>query len=192
MLSSILHAGLCSTNVPSRARVRRFRGAAVALALCAASLSVGAVGTAAAADPAPAAAKAGATPAAAAAHPPSCEVEFFGKITTALPAGQQFWVYIADGDCLAKDATILGTAHANDQGGFSIEVFSKWGAKLSMCAAASAGADKPSTLYGKVARSFPAEKTGEIIYDKVEVKLRKGAPHTFPPANPKAGHPTGG
>lgn len=114
-----------------------------------------------------------------------CEVEFTGTITGAgkLPPGSSTWVYAADGDCLAKDSHILGAMRASDQGSFAIEVFSRWGADLTLCAAVGQTPESPSVRYGKVARKFHAAATGEIMFEKVQISLKNGAEHTFPKAN---------
>ncbi len=114
-----------------------------------------------------------------------CEVEFTGTVTGAgkLPPGSSTWVYAADGDCLAKDSHILGAMRASDQGSFAIEVFSRWGADLTLCAAVGQTPESPSVRYGKVTRKFHAAATGEIMFEKVQISLKNGAEHTFPKAN---------
>lgn len=122
---------------------------------------------------------------AAAAPSERCEVEFTGQVsgTSKLPPGSNTWVYAADGDCLAKDAHILGAMRASDQGSFAIEVFSRWGADLTLCAAVAPTPESPSKLYGKLTRKFHAEKRGEIMFEKVQIGLKAGPEHTFPKAN---------
>ncbi len=184
---------------PSLRRSRHAFGSALGLCLLA-GLHLGA----AQADPAPAAEKSAAKPApaqpaakpaaAAAAKPTAtapaatterCEVEFTGQIKGAgqLAPGTSTWVYAADGDCLAKDAHILGAMRASDQGSFAIEVFSKWGADLTLCAAVAETPESPSKLYGKLTRKFHAAAKGEIMFEKVQIGLRSGPAHTFPKAN---------
>lgn len=139
-----------------------------------------------AAKPATSAAPAkAAAPATAATTTERCEVEFTGQVSGAgkLPAGSNTWVFAADGDCLAKDAHILGAMRASDQGSFAIEVFSKWGADLTLCAAVAQTPESPAKLYGKVARKFHAAAKGEIMFEKVQIGMRSGPAHTFPKAN---------
>jgi hypothetical protein len=135
-------------------------------------------------QPAPQGAGKAAAPAPAAATE-RCEVEFTGQISGAakLPPGSNTWVYAADGDCLAKDAHILGAMRASDQGSFAIEVFSRWGADLTLCAAVAPTPESPSKMYGKLTRKFHAEKKGEIMFEKVQIGLKAGPEHTFPKAN---------
>lgn len=114
-----------------------------------------------------------------------CEVEFTGTVTGAgkLPPGSSTWVYAADGDCLAKDSHILGAMRASDQGSFAIEVFSRWGADLTLCAAVGQTPESPSVRYGKVSRKFHAAATGEIMFEKVQIPLKNGTEHSFPKVN---------
>ncbi len=116
------------------------------------------------------------------AHPPSCEVELTGKIIGPLPAGMTYWVYVAEGDCLAKNAKILGTMRGSEAGSFGIEVFSRWGADLTVCASAAKTPDSPTKLYGKLPRILHAEATGEVMFEKLEIKLKPGPERVFPKA----------
>lgn len=115
-------------------------------------------------------------------HPPSCEVELTGQILGTLPPGMTYWVYVAEGDCLAKNAKILGTMRGSDAGSFGIEVFSRWGADLTVCAAVAKTPESPTKQYGKLPRTLHAEATGEVMFEKLQIKLKAGPEHVFPKA----------
>jgi hypothetical protein len=108
-------------------------------------------------------------------------VELFGKIIGPLPAGLTYWVYVAEGDCLSKKAKILGSSRGSEAGSFGIEVFSRWGADLTVCASAAKTPESPTTLYGKLPRTLHAEGEGEVMFQKLEIKLKSGPQHAFPP-----------
>ena len=122
-------------------------------------------------------------PAAAPAHPETCEVEVSGLIKNPpkLPAEHYYQVYMAYGDCLAKDAHILGrTSVVNSLPKFATEVFARWGSDLTLCIAAEAGPGKPTKLYGKATRTFHAEGLGEVEFKDITVEVKAGPPHIFP------------
>ncbi len=127
-------------------------------------------------------AMASASPSAKAAHPEECEVEIFGTVTLPkdAPKGQKAIVYVAQNDCLADDAKILGHQAAGDDGKFMIEVFPKWGTDITICAALDAGEGKPAVHYAKAAGKFHAEAVGEVTFNEVKLDLAKGKPHAFP------------
>jgi hypothetical protein len=120
-------------------------------------------------------------------NPKLCEVEFQGTVKYAgkLPPGHRWFVFAAQGDCLAKDAHILGFTPTNTpEGGFFGEVFSKWGADLTFCAAAAESHDKPSTLYGKATGTYHAEKTGEVEFKGLVLSPKPGPKKIFPAYRP--------
>jgi hypothetical protein len=103
----------------------------------------------------------------------SCEVEITGKVT---PFKPDTFVYVSEGDCLDEDPKkVLGRAVVLDTGKFFIEVFTGWGADITICAAVG----EASTLYGKAPRTYHAEANGEIYVNDVAIALAKGAPKTF-------------
>lgn len=169
-------------------------GAAPAPAPASGAAPSAATATSSPASPATAAAPVGApaasaTPSATSgiplAQPPankSCEVEFFGsvKYSKPLPAGQKFWVYAVQGDCLGKNPHVLGVTPVNPEGRFGYEVFSKWGADLSFCAGLAASADQPVTIYGKAPGKFHAEAEGEVIFRDIEIAPKPGPTRTYP------------
>ena len=65
-----------------------------------------------------------------------------------------------------------------------IEVFSRWGADLTVCAAVSKEPGAPSTVYGKADSKFHAEAVGEIMIPKISFELKKGPRHVFPAVRP--------
>lgn len=125
-------------------------------------------------------------------HSPHCEVEIFGKVTGIpkdLPKDSEVVVFVAQNDCLADDAQILGHTEVGSDGNLVIEVFPKWGTDVTICAAVVPGAGKPSgageanapsTRYGKAKGTFHAEAEGEVTFNDVTVELKPGKPHVFP------------
>jgi len=110
----------------------------------------------------------------------------FGEVKfPKLAAGQSAFVYVAqDSDCLAKNAHILGSNKLTDDGHLFIEVFSRWGADLTVCAAVATDAGSPSTLYGKAEGKFHAEAVGEVMIPKINFALKPGPKHVFPAPRP--------
>jgi hypothetical protein len=98
-----------------------------------------------------------------------------------MPPGQAF-VYVFEGDCLAPSGTKLGRAMVLDGGKFFIEVFSSWGADLTVCAAVE-DRDRSSVLYGKAPRSYHAEAIGEVELKDVVVALKPGPARSFGPGS---------
>lgn len=125
---------------------------------------------------------AGLSASAAPAHSETCEVEIFGKVNLPkdLPKGKKVIVYVAQDDCLADNAQILGHVDAGSDGGIVIEVFPKWGTDITICAAVDEGEGKPTTRYGKAKGKFHAEAEGEVTFADVKIDLEKGKPHVFP------------
>jgi hypothetical protein len=122
-------------------------------------------------------------------HPPTCEVEIAGqvKLPKALPEKSRVVVLVADNDCLAPDAHIIGRSlPAPRSGRFSIEVFSRWGSDLTICAAVEGKAGKPVSVYGKWNKSIHAEKAGEIVVSDVTIALERGEPRTLAPVSAEA------
>ncbi len=148
---------------------------------------------AAGAVPPPVPPVANAVPQVPAAKPTTCEVEFFGSVKYAkpIPAGQKFWVYAAEGDCLAKGAKILASTPVNPEGRFGYEVFSGWGVDLSFCAALAEAPDKPTSVYGKAKGKFHAEATGEVYFRDIEISPQPGPKRGFVVTGMSApgGHP---
>lgn len=102
-----------------------------------------------------------------------------------LPAGQRFYIFIAQGDCLAKDAHILAATPVNNETSrFFYEVFPKWGSDLSLCAAAVTAPDQPATLYGKATGKYHAEATGEVTFEQIVITPKPGPARTFPKPRP--------
>jgi len=146
----------------------------------AASASVPVTASATAPASAPAA---GLSAAPSAKHSETCEVEIFGKVILpqGLPKGRKTIVYVAQDDCLADNAQILGHIDAGIDGSIVIEVFPKWGSDITICAALDEGPGKPSTIYGKAKGKFHAEAEGEVTFPDVKVEVEKGKPaHVFP------------
>ena len=124
-----------------------------------------------------------ATASAAPAHSATCEVEIFGTVNRPkdLPKDKKIIVYVAQNDCLADDAEILGHTDAGqNDGSIVIEVFPKWGTDVTICAAVDEGEGKPTTRYGKAKGTFHAEAEGEVTFAEVKIDLEKGKPHVFP------------
>lgn len=119
-------------------------------------------------------------------HPKDCEVEMIGDLKVPpLAAGEHVFAYVAqDSDCLAKDAHIIGSNKVTDDGHMFIEVFSRWGADLTVCAAISKELGAPTTVYGKAEGKFHAEAVGEIMIPKISFELKKGPKHVFPAPRP--------
>ncbi len=115
-------------------------------------------------------------------HSETCEVEIFGKVIfpQGMPKGKKAVVYVAQDDCLADNAQILGHVDAGIDGGIVIEVFPKWGTDITICAALDEGEGKPTSMYGKAKGKFHAEAEGEVTFADVKVELAKGKPHVFP------------
>ncbi|MFO0573113.1 MAG: hypothetical protein U1A78_03875 [Polyangia bacterium] len=116
----------------------------------------------------------------------TCEVEFKGtvKVPKKLPPTHKVWVYIGQGDCLAKEPHILGITQLGPDGSFIGEVFSRWGADVTFCAAAAEAKDKPSTLYGKLKTSYHTEAVGEIELKDLAITLQPGPARSFPAERP--------
>lgn len=131
----------------------------------------------ASAAPAASASASAATSAAPAKHPPTCEVEVFGKVDLKGTKGDPF-VYVAQDDCLNEKAQMLGREKIKADGSFFIEVFSKWGGDITICAAVERP-DGTSELYGQAtneAGKFHTEAIGEVTFEKVAIPLKKGPP----------------
>ena len=122
-------------------------------------------------------------PAAAPAHPEKCEVEIGGVVRYPdgkAPPGKAVVLVAENGDCLKEGAKILGQVAVQPEGTFFIEVFSRWGADLTICAAHLApGADR-STLRGKASGAFHAEAVGEVTFSSLKIDLRKAPPLRIP------------
>lgn len=119
-------------------------------------------------------------------HPPTCEVEMFGEFKLPkLQPGEHAYAFVAqDSDCLAKNAHILGSNQLTDDGHMFIEVFSRWGADLTLCVAVAKGPDKPTTYYGKSPAKYHAEAVGEVMIPKITFPLKPGPRLTFPASKP--------
>ncbi len=96
-----------------------------------------------------------------------------------IPGGKTASVLISYGDCLDPKAPLLGRSATAAGGRFFLEVFTKWGADVTMCAAIEASPGQPSTLYAK-AGPFHAEAEGEVEFKNVEPMLKEGPPIAFP------------
>jgi len=118
--------------------------------------------------------------------PKLCEVEFKGKIDYLgkLSDGQRWYFSVAQGDCMAPDAHIIGNFWANPDGTFFGEVFSKWGADLTLCVAAVSEPNQASTVYSKVKGVFHAEKIGEVEITGLLLTPKAGPKKLFPAARP--------
>jgi hypothetical protein len=110
-----------------------------------------------------------------------CEVEVFGtlKLPPKVKAPGDLFVYVADNDCLAPDAHILGRTGSGPEGRMFIEVFTKWGADITICGALEEPG-KPARYYGKAEGKFHAEGEGEVMFRDVVVNLKAGPPRKFP------------
>lgn len=137
--------------------------------------------TAAASAPA-AGLSASASASVAAKHSETCEVEIFGKVNLPkdLPKDKKVIIYVAQDDCLADNAQILGHVKAGSDGAIVLEVFPKWGTDITICAAVDEGEGKPTMRYGKAKGKFHAEGEGEVTFANVNIDLERGKPHTFP------------
>lgn len=125
------------------------------------------------------------------AHPPVCEVEMFGDVkykgqpvTRGRLKGGTPMVYVADNDCLGKNVHTIGHIAVTDQGRFFVEMFSKWGADLTICAALEPAEGKPARIYGKAAGPHHAEAMGEVLFKDVLIEMKDGPPRVFPRAVP--------
>jgi hypothetical protein len=106
------------------------------------------------------------------------------KVPKGAPPKARAVILVAENDCLAPDARIIGRALALPKNGkFSMEVFSRWGADLTVCAALEEKPGKPITVYGKSARVIHAEQAGEIVVPDVVIPLerRPKEPMNMPP-----------
>jgi hypothetical protein len=120
------------------------------------------------------------------AHPEVCEVEMFGDFKLPkLAPGQHAYAFVAqDSDCLAPNAHILGHNQLAENGQLFIEVFSRWGADLTLCVAIANDPSQPSTYYGKAPGKFHAEAAGEVMFPKITFDLKPGKKHVFPEGKP--------
>lgn len=116
------------------------------------------------------------------AHPERCEVEIAGVLVYPpgpRPPGQAL-VYVADNDCLADDAHVLGRAKVAAEGTFFIEVFARWGADLTVCAAHPESDGGEAALRGQAIGRFHAEAAGEVTFPGLKITLLRGASHKIP------------
>jgi hypothetical protein len=116
-------------------------------------------------------------------HPAGAEVEMFGRLSAPKTGGVKGRrvVYVADNDCLAPDAHVLGTVDVKaPTGDFFIEVTPKWGSDLTICAAIEPKPGEAATLYGKLDRTIHAEQEGEIVVRGFTITLERKPPHKFP------------
>ena len=97
------------------------------------------------------------------------------------PKKTQAAIVVADGDCLKPEAKVLGRSRSSEDGPFFIEVFSRWGADLSVCAALEPAEGKATRIYGKLDKVLHAEGEGEVMFQdlRIEVKAQPGPPRTF-------------
>jgi hypothetical protein len=115
----------------------------------------------------------------------TCEVEIFGTFKGA-PATSKVVVYVAQNDCLAADAQILGhleldpEPNAKGARNFMIEVFPRWGSDVTICAAAYAPGATAADHWTRAKGTFHAEAEGEVTFNDVELELSKGKPKVFP------------
>ncbi len=119
-------------------------------------------------------------------QPKLCEVEFKGKVVYPgkLPEGHRWFFAVAQGDCMAKDAHVIGNFWTNPDDQFFGEVFAKWGSDLTLCVAAVAEPNGPSTLYAKAAGVFHAEKMGEVEITGLVLKPKAGPKLQFAALRP--------
>lgn len=117
---------------------------------------------------------------------PLCEVEITGmaRLPKGAKKGAQATIIVAQGDCLS-DGRVLGRARSTPEGKFFIEVFSDWGADLTVCAAMEEAAGRPVTLYGKAAGTFHAEAHGEVEFKGLDIAIKAGAPRSFAEIQPR-------
>ena len=116
----------------------------------------------------------------------TCEVEIFGTVDVPndAPKTSKVIVTVAQDDCLAADAHVLGHIPAAPSGGFVIEVFPKWGTDVTICGALEKD-DGTAEYFGKAVNKdaggkFHAEAEGEVTFNEVKIKLAKGAAKRFP------------
>jgi len=118
-------------------------------------------------------------------------VEITGDIAVPkdAPKKGKLWVYVAQDNCLAEDAHLLGRVAADSAKAFFAEVFSKWGAELTVCGALEPEKGGPAEYYGRAINpdpkgngAFVPAQQGEVNYSKVHIELRKGPAHQFPAA----------
>jgi hypothetical protein len=140
--------------------------------------------TASAPAPAPVAAAPAPAP-----HPDKCEVEMVGQLVLPpnVPPTAKLAVYVVDGDCAAADARPLARWEATPRGVFTGEVFTRWGADLTVCGAVEDAPGAPTTLWGKADGLFHAEKTGEVVFTDFKVPLSTRPKYAFPQPAPHAG-----
>jgi len=126
---------------------------------------------------------------AAAPHPDKCEVEMVGQLVVPpnVPPTAKLAAYVVDGDCAADDAKPLARWEATPRGVFTGEIFSRWGADLTVCGAVEDKAGAPTTTWGKAEGVFHAEKSGEVVFTDFKVPLTTRPKHAFPQPAPGAG-----
>lgn len=123
-------------------------------------------------------------------HPDTCEVEMVGQLVLPdkLPPNPHLAVYVVDGDCAADGARPVARWEATLKGVFTGEVFTRWGADLTVCAAVEDKPGAPTTMWGKADGVFHAEKTGEVVFTDFKVPLSPRPKHTFAPPLPPLPH----
>jgi hypothetical protein len=122
-----------------------------------------------------------------------CEVEIDGEVALpkgVSPAKARVVVLFSEGDCLAPGARIIGQALASAKGKYSMEVFPKWGADVTVCAAVETNPGAPVTVYGKSEKPIHAEQTGEIVVSNHKIILAKAALLTLGSPSAGPGGPT--
>ena len=123
------------------------------------------------------------TPTTPAGHPEKCEVEIGGVVRYPdgkAPPGKAVVLVAEDGDCMKEGAKILGQVAVQPEGTFFIEVFSRWGADLTICAAHLAPGSDRSTLRGKASGAFHAAAVGEVTFSSLKIDLRQAPPLRIP------------
>jgi hypothetical protein len=123
-------------------------------------------------------------------HPDQCEVEMVGQLVLPpkLPPNARLAVYIVDGDCAADGAKPLRRWEATPNGVFTGEVFTRWGADLTVCGAVEDKPGAPTTLWGKADQVFHAEKTGEVVFTDFKVPVGTRPRRAFQQPAPPAPH----
>lgn len=113
-------------------------------------------------------------------HPATSEVEISGRVvvpakhaTDPLPR-----VFVAQGDCLASGAKMVGYAGADREGRVFVEVVVPWGADLTMCAAIEPTPGAVSRVWGKAATPMRAEER-EVEFTGVVITLAEGEAKRF-------------
>jgi hypothetical protein len=120
------------------------------------------------------------------AHQEVVEAEFEGRVSPFDPSKPTI-VFASYDDCLGKTAANIGQMPVKPDGKFGLEIFVKWGSKLSLCAAQITTQEKPTRLYGKAAAGFEMKGRGDMEFEDITIEMKPGPPRVFPGPRPSGG-----